>query len=262
MLKSRIISAVIGAVLLLGVVLSGTVPLRIAVAIVSALMVFELCRAVKVNGILTAFSVIFGAVLASEFLPGSFKDMAVCLFLLCVLTTLLLQHKKQMSVSDAALCCLFAFFIGSFMGCVTKIRMLEGGAYWIWLIFIGAWGSDVFAYFSGKLFGKKKLIPDVSPKKTVAGAIGGALAAATGFAVYGFFMGDMLGNVNFISLFVAGLAVSATGQIGDLVASCIKRQYGIKDYGKIMPGHGGAMDRFDSILFVAPIILFYIQLIR
>ncbi len=261
MLKSRIISAVIGAVLLIGIVLSGTVPLRIAVALVAALMIAELSRAVGVRWILAIPAAVFAALFASEVIPVGFRESAISLFLLLILTILLTQHKKQLPVSEAALCCLFAFFIGSFMSCVTKIRMLTGGEYWIWLIFIGAWASDIFAYFSGRLLGKKKLIPDVSPKKTVAGAVGGAIGAAIGFLVFGLVTGDALSSVSLLSLFVAGLFAAVAGQVGDLVASLIKRQYGIKDYGKIMPGHGGAMDRFDSILFVAPVMLIYIQII-
>ncbi len=260
MLKSRLISGVIGAVLLIAIVLSGTVPLRIAVALISALMVYELGRAVKLHAAFILPAALFAALLSSEVIPPDFREAVVCLFLLVALFTLLCGHKR-LHTTDAALCCLFAVFVGFFMGCITKIRLAEGGEYWIWLVFIGAWVSDVFAYFSGRFFGKRKLIPAVSPKKTVAGAIGGALGAAAGFLLFGYLANAGLGNVHLVGLFFAGLVAAVCGQIGDLVASVIKRQYGIKDYGKIMPGHGGAMDRFDSILFVAPVLSFYMQLV-
>ncbi len=261
MLKSRVLSGIIGAVLLIGVVCSGTVPLRIAVGLVSALMVFELFRAVGLrSSLLLIPAAIFAAGLGSDVIPSNLKETLICIFILFILFVLLLRHDK-IHITDVALAFLFTCFIGCFMGCITKIRMSPGGEYWIWLIFIGAWVSDIFAYFSGKLFGKKKLIPAVSPKKTVAGAVGGAVGAALGFLIFGLFVQDPMGGVNLLGLFAAGFIIAVFGQIGDLVASVIKRQYGIKDYGKIMPGHGGAMDRFDSILFVAPAIYFYMQLV-
>lgn len=260
MLKLRIISGAVAVVLLIGVVLSGTVPLRIAVALISVLMVLELCHAMKLHAAFTVPAAIFAALFASEVIPPGLRDAAVYLFLLITLTTLLAGH-KSLHTADAARGFFLTFFVGCFMGCITKIRMSEGGAYWIWLIFIGAWVSDIFAYFSGLLFGKKKLMPLVSPKKTVAGAVGGALGAAVGFLVFGFFAKEAIGSPSYFALFFAGLIASVCGQIGDLVASVIKREHGIKDYGKIMPGHGGAMDRFDSILFVAPVIYLFMQLV-
>jgi len=259
-LKSRFISGMVATVLLIGVVLSGTVPLRIAVALISALMVLELCHAVNLHAAFVIPAAVFSALFASEAIFPWLRDAAVYFFLLLTLITLLIGH-KTLHIKDAACSFLFAFFVGCFMGCITKIRLDEGGAYWIWFVFIGAWVSDIFAYFSGLLFGKKKLIPSVSPKKTVAGAIGGALGAAVGFLIFGFFVKDSIGSPNIFVLFFVGLIASASGQIGDLVASVIKRECGIKDYGKIMPGHGGAMDRFDSILFVAPVIYLFMQIV-
>lgn len=257
MLKSRMISGVLGGILLLCVVLSGTWPLRIGVGLVSALMIYELFRATQLRSLLVIPSFIFAALLGAGCIPPHFFEVAVCVFLLVVLTTLLVRH-ESFHVSDAALAVLFTLFVGCFMGCITKIRLMSGGAYLIWLVFIGAWVSDSCAYFAGRFFGKRKLIPSVSPKKTVAGAVGGALGTGIGFLIFALCFGENLGNISPFSMAVAGLAASAVGQVGDLVASVIKRQYGVKDYGKIMPGHGGAMDRFDSVLFVAPIVYFYL----
>ena len=109
--------------------------------------------------------------------------------------------------------------------------------------------TDIFAYFSGMLFGKHKLIPEVSPKKTVEGSIGGTLFCILSFIVFGLVVDGFFSmNANFVFLAVSALAVSILAQVGDLIMSVIKRQYGVKDYGKIFPGHGGVLDRFDSIL--------------
>ena len=117
------------------------------------------------------------------------------------------------------------------------------------LIFIAAWGTDTFAYFTGRFFGKRKLCPDISPKKTVAGAIGGIAGCIVGFIVFALVCNNCFDcDFSYVILALVAIPLSAAGQIGDLAASLVKRRYGIKDYGKLFPGHGGVLDRFDSIL--------------
>lgn len=116
------------------------------------------------------------------------------------------------------------------------------------LILIAAWCTDTFAYFGGRFFGKKKLCPNLSPKKTVAGAISGVLGAVVGFAVFGLVIELTGGSFPFLKYCIIAVTASIVSQLGDLSASVIKRHYGIKDYGYIFPGHGGVLDRFDSIL--------------
>ena len=112
--------------------------------------------------------------------------------------------------------------------------------------------SDTFAYFVGMLFGKHKLIEDVSPKKTIEGSIGGIFFCVVSFVVFGIIMDVFFDrSANILFLAISAVAVSVVSQIGDLIMSVIKRHYGIKDYGKLFPGHGGMLDRFDSILAVA-----------
>ena len=129
------------------------------------------------------------------------------------------------------------------------------GQYAYILIFIGAWATDTGAYFVGVLFGKHKLIPAVSPKKTVEGALGGILGCVFGFVVYGLILNFFFDvKVNYLPLVLLAILVAIVSQIGDLIASYLKRESGIKDFGTIFPGHGGIMDRFDSIIAVAPVI--------
>jgi len=141
----------------------------------------------------------------------------------------------------------------------------------LWLVLLTAFGSDIFAYFTGVLFGKHKLCPNLSPKKTVEGFIGGLIGSTLLCCVWGyFFLGDLFGSeldiplwgdnslsAHFIIIGVLGGAVSV---IGDLTASAIKRKLGVKDYGKLIPGHGGVMDRIDSVLFTAPFLFYYLQI--
>lgn len=133
----------------------------------------------------------------------------------------------------------------------------EVGVFWLGLVFIVSWASDSCAYVVGSFIGKHKLIPEISPKKTVEGAIGGIVGAIIAFLLYGLILDlaipDM--EVHYIVLAIYAIILSVVSQLGDLIASLIKREHGVKDYGDILPGHGGIMDRFDSILAVSTILL-------
>ena len=142
---------------------------------------------------------------------------------------------------------------------IVVVRDSLGGEYYWYFIFIGAWITDTFAYFTGMLFGKHKLIPNVSPKKTVEGAIGGAVFCMIFFVGYGAIVNSLTPyNISLGLIALAGILSALVSMIGDLSMSVIKRTYGIKDYGKIFPGHGGVLDRFDSILAVAIVIALFL----
>ena len=150
------------------------------------------------------------------------------------------------------------------IACFTALSVLrygvDEGKYVYLICFIGAWMTDIFAYFTGKLLGKHKLIPDVSPKKTIEGSVGGVVCCAASMLLYGYIISVVTKGAltpNYVLLGVSGVAISVVSQIGDLLMSAVKRQYGIKDYGKLFPGHGGVLDRFDSVLAVA-LVLFLI----
>ncbi len=137
------------------------------------------------------------------------------------------------------------------------------GKYLYLLVFFGAWVTDTFAYFTGRFFGKHKLNPEISPKKTVEGSIGGILFCILSFVGFGLVMQFAYGKqVNYVMLCVAGLVCSFVSQIGDLITSLIKREHGVKDFGKIFPGHGGVLDRFDSVLAISPILLILCNMVR
>ncbi len=137
--------------------------------------------------------------------------------------------------------------------CLLYLRDVPFGVYLYLLPYLGAWISDIGAYFFGKFFGKTKLIPEVSPNKTVEGALGGILSTLVFMLLYGVFVRVIFKvHVNFFGLLFMGFFLSAVSMVGDLIFSLIKRTYGIKDYSRIMPGHGGILDRFDSVLATAP----------
>lgn len=150
--------------------------------------------------------------------------------------------------------CEFAFLYAPVMlSFVELTRMAEGGEYLVWIILISSWGCDTCAYVVGMLIGKKKIFPVLSPKKSLEGCIGGVVGAALLGTLYGLFVtGKTAQELGTFALICAMGAV--VSMVGDLAASAIKRHRGIKDYGKLIPGHGGIMDRFDSVIVTAPIV--------
>ena len=150
---------------------------------------------------------------------------------------------------------------------VLLIRQgLAHGKVVVWLVILIAFGSDTFAYFSGITMGRHKLAPILSPKKTIEGAIGGILGSMLICLSYGLFLEwrgyFVLPPIAYASLALLGVLGSIFSQIGDLVGSAIKRETGIKDFGRLIPGHGGILDRLDSILFVAPFVYHFMRLLH
>jgi phosphatidate cytidylyltransferase len=138
---------------------------------------------------------------------------------------------------------------------ILTVDNFELGKIYVWLIFILAFMTDTCAYFAGYFFGKHKLIPQVSPKKTIEGSIGGILGSTISCVVFGY-----LFDLNLVHMIIIGSIGSVVAQVGDLFASSIKRYIGIKDYGKLIPGHGGILDRFDSVIFTAPFVYYALKL--
>lgn len=145
---------------------------------------------------------------------------------------------------------------------IYQTRMMVHGEYMAWLIFICSWGNDTFAYFTGVLFGKHKLAPELSPKKTIEGAIGGIVGACAVGAVFGFLIQGYIGEQVTLIFAVASAIGAIFAVFGDLAASAVKRNYNVKDYGKIIPGHGGILDRYDSVIFTAPVIYWVLYFIN
>ncbi len=140
---------------------------------------------------------------------------------------------------------------------VTLVDQMDRYSILVWLIFLTAFGTDVMAYFSGYLFGKHKLCPVISPKKTIEGSVGGTLGSVILCGVFGYFLVPEI----LVHCLIIGLLGGIISQFGDLTASIFKRKMGIKDYGNLIPGHGGVLDRFDSVLFTAPLVYYYVILV-
>ena len=186
-----------------------------------------------------------------------FTICAIYAFLyLFVLASAAVFSKGRYKIPDEMLLFGAVFYVTVSISAIVMLRDEDCGQYVYLLAFITAWGSDIFAYFCGMLLGKHKLIPEVSPKKTVEGAVGGLLCCVGLTLLYGFLIGNCFGVLpNYLHLAIAGAVMSLASMLGDLIMSYIKRHYGIKDYGWLLPGHGGVLDRFDSVLATAPLLL-------
>ena len=153
-------------------------------------------------------------------------------------------------IIDISITTLGIMYVGVFMDFIVLTNNnFELGKIYVWLIFIISFATDTFAYFIGYLFGKHKLIPKISPKKTIEGSVGGIIGSIVCCILFGY-----LFKLDLVHMVFIGSMGSIVAQLGDLFASAIKRYVGIKDYGKLIPGHGGILDRFDSVILVAPFV--------
>lgn len=162
---------------------------------------------------------------------------------------------------DVALTILGFIYAGILFSTVYLVNAKTSGAFLVWLIFIGSWLSDTSAYYSGRLFGKHKLCPKVSPKKTIEGSLGGLVGATLFCGIFGIIVSRYTTVMPILHYFLIGAVCGIVGQFGDLVASSIKRYVGIKDYSNLIPGHGGILDRFDSIIFSGAAVFYYLTFI-
>ncbi len=260
-MKTRILTAIVAMGVLLPVLIFSATPLfPIALSLVAVVSLYELFHCVGVKGLHISLPIYLSAILLLFLVryAENGQNFAAIAFSLASVILLYLFAVSVLSLgkfSFEALGVIFSASLYIIAACATLIyvRDIERfGKYIYLLIFLGAWITDIFAYFTGVFFGKHKLIPDVSPKKTVEGSIGGTVFCALSFVAFGVIMNRIFGmNANFLVLAIGGVLVAVISQIGDLIMSVIKRHYGIKDFGKLFPGHGGMLDRFDSILAVS-----------
>ena len=264
MFRTRLISGIILVILALVFIISGG-PLLWAVSLAISLMgLMELYRVFQIHktmlGVLGYILVAFYYVLLLGENMGKLHINGM-LYLMIVMMTFLLTMvwKYPRYHSNQVMQAVFGiFYVGVMFSFLYQTRMLVNGTYTVWLIFISSWGCDTCAYCVGKLIGKHKMSPVLSPKKSVEGAIGGVLGTMLLTYIYASVFSAQMGitqtNVWMLSLISAvGALIS---MVGDLTASAIKRNYDVKDYGKLIPGHGGILDRFDSVIFTAPVIYF------
>lgn len=262
--KTAVIGLTLAAVLLY---FSNTIVLNITIAVLSALAVYELFKAAGLTSykFFTAFSLLYGIVI--PFIPfGHYKNALLVGSFLYILVgfCVLIKHHATLKAEYIGFAFLVAVFMPLGFSTLIYLRDVYGfptGIFYLIYGLVAAWMADIGGLFAGMYFGKRKLAPEISPKKTVEGAVGGFLLAFVCVLLFSFlfktFAPMVLGGsyqINYLVVVLSSPVFTVLSIIGDLSASVIKRQHGVKDYGNIMPGHGGVMDRFDSALFVFPLL--------
>lgn len=265
-------SLIIFAVFILIFVTSFVSPLfEITISLLACFCIWEAIRGTGYaeKKIFMVPSLIFGALnpLMFAFKPyiipnrSAWYGVIILSFVYCMVSFLLMMcNIKTLKFNNTTAIMFLSLIISSFMSCIIYIRRLEHGFFYMILAIVCcAWITDIFAYLVGITLGKHRFAPLVSPKKSVEGSVGGAVFCVGFFCLFTFIY-QMIKDVqvNWVLAVVYALVCTIVGQIGDLSFSMIKRSYGIKDFGSILPGHGGVLDRLDSLIFIAP--TFYLLL--
>lgn len=273
-MKQRIITGAIFAVLTLAVIfLSHTFVYPLVLTILCVVGTSEMLRCVKTfrNPFIAIPSMLYSVicpVLALQYRYGVL--MAATMIYMFVMLMMLVYANEKVQTEKVCVSFALVTYITFCFSCMIKLRYVTStpgtnsgetiGKYIFLLVFIAAWITDTFAYFTGVFFGKHKLCPKISPKKTIEGSFGGVVFCVIAFVVYGLVVSKIYTiEPNFAGLALVGVVMSVLAQSGDLLASVIKRTYGIKDYGRLFPGHGGVLDRFDSVLILAPFLLLLVE---
>lgn len=262
MLK-RIITAIVALALLIPVLwFSDTIVFPIAVSLLCSVASYEMLKCIgewKNPGLsITVLLFALGMPIAARYANNYIFPLF--LLLLCYIIIYSVIGYKKTDVSGTGLTFYEMFTVIAGFTLLVAVRDLRPHMYLI--IFVAAWMTDTFAYFTGYFLGRHKLCPDISPKKTVEGAIGGVVGAVLGSLALALIMnkcGVNDGGFSYLEAALIAIPLSLVGQIGDLAASLAKRHFGVKDYGNIFPGHGGVMDRFDSILPITVMIYIIIS---
>lgn len=265
MFRTRLLSGIVLVVVLVATVGLGGNVLFAVLGIISLIGLSELYKVVGVhNKVLGLAGYLAAAAYYGLLFAGHMEYMTMLSILYLVLLMAVYVFTFPAFKAEQVMTVFFGlFYVAVMLSYVYQTRELTDGGTVVWLIFLSSWGCDTCAYCVGVLIGKHKMAPKLSPKKSVEGAIGGILGAAILFTVYTHFVINAYTGITLSLPFAAvlGAAGALVSMVGDLAASAVKRDHEIKDYGKLIPGHGGIMDRFDSVIVAAPIIFIGISLI-
>ena len=273
MFVTRLISGIVLVILAIAVLFIGGPVTGLAMMGLSIVGVFELCRVYKIEKHSPAILAYIWTVLYYVALMLSKRKMLglqlsrlampiMITYLLIILAVYVFKFPKYHDKEIMAAFMAF-YYVSVMLSYIYKIREMENGGYLVVLCFLCSWGNDTLAYCVGVLFGKHKMSPKLSPKKSIEGLFGGIIGAGLLGLLYGLFLKNHIPPTDYIllKLFVICALGALPAVIGDLAASAIKRNNDIKDYGNLIPGHGGVLDRFDSMIFTAPIIYFLLDFV-
>lgn len=277
-MKQRVITGVLFAIIfIVAIIFINTIAFPIFLALLSGIAVWEVEKAVGLrNKLIMVFSIAVGICIPFIFEFGVSVPMGAFggLYVVAILILMLLQYEKtrfQEAVISifASICIPYAFSVMIIFRDIDEYvegySKVEGFYFLIFAVF-ASWMTDIFAYFIGSKFGKHKLCPNISPKKSVEGAIGGIAGAlllnVLLLLVFKKFVFEDEAHLSYIGVAILSVVLSVVSMFGDLAASTVKRNFGIKDFGKLLPGHGGIMDRFDSALFVLPVLYSLVYIVN
>ena len=258
-MKTRILSGLIMAPLLVVLYFGGYVLLA-ACFIIAAVGVYEFLKGFHAIDIHPSYPIAFASAVllySLNLFTDNEHSHTVWLFVSVLASLLYLFKIDERKLEDAMATIVGIVYVVFFSYHVLLVEQTGDTSILIWLIVLSAFGTDIFAYFTGMAIGKHKLCPKISPKKSIEGSIGGTLGSIILCGLFGYFFAEEY----LIHCLVIGLLGGIVSQFGDLTASVFKRKMGIKDYGNLIPGHGGVLDRFDSVLFTAPLVYYYIVLV-
>ena len=261
-MKTRVMVGVVGVPLIFILILFAPIwAFGVVLGAIAAIAAWELLNCVfheipkrmvayaAVGAFLLPFGTSFGAYVLTE----RFVLWGLVVVMFCELM-LSFMRDERMPFEPIVMVLFAGFVLPMMFTSLIRIDMMNHGKYLLLMVFIVAFASDSFAYFAGMFLGKHKLAPQLSPKKTIEGSAGGFIGTIICMLVYGFVMQMNGYTVNFVVLAIYGYLGSLVGQLGDLTFSAIKRLNDVKDYSNLIPGHGGILDRFDSMVFIAPLI--------
>lgn len=258
-MKTRILSGLI-MVPLLAVLYFGGYVLMAACFVIGVMAVREFYRGFEAMGIKPCYNAAYAAILGL-YAVNMFTEAPqwyMLWFFGCVLVSLLYLFRiEERKLEDGMATLTGIFYVIFFSYHVMLVDQTGEYAILVWLVVLTAFGTDIMAYFAGVFLGKHKLCPKISPKKTIEGSIGGILGSVILCGLFSWIFIPRL----LVHCLIIGLLGGIVSQFGDLTASIFKRKMGIKDYGNLIPGHGGILDRFDSVLFTAPMVYYYIVLV-
>lgn len=257
----RLISGIILVIIALVTIILGKDVLLVTVVAISVIGFYELAKVYGLQWKLPGICGYIATIGYYALIRMDYKEYIIVFFIayLIVLMGTYVFTFPKFKAEDVMVCFFGMFYVILMLSYIYQVRMMQDGAYIVWLIFLCSWGCDTCAYLVGVMFGKHKMAPVLSPKKSIEGGIGGVAGAALLGFIYATIFKDKItiDNANIIFPIVCAVG-GIISQIGDLTASGIKRNHYIKDYSRLIPGHGGILDRFDSVIITAPIIYYLV----
>lgn len=236
----------------------GGIYLKLFTIVLSIGGIYEFYKTVKVKGFNPISVAGYLLLVVYYLINNDLELMMIALVLASILLLCIPVLNTKINFIDISLTIFGFIYVGIFLSFIYLVNAKVHGNYLVWLIFLSSWLCDTTAYYIGKYFGKTKICPLVSPNKTLAGSVGGLFGSAIALTIYGVVIADKVPSMALYHYTILGIICGVFCQFGDLIASSIKRFVGIKDYSNLIPGHGGILDRFDSIIFAAAIVYMYL----